>query len=689
MGPVEWDPGRWSLGGAVGLVAAGLVLAAFWVAGWLGTGQAGLIASTGLVFAGALLGSSELLRARRQGQERQQAFSLMAEDRAACFMTDGAGRLLFRNLAAERAYGTEAASLLEALGRVMLAPGEVLFRLQKEAEAEGHASQDVPVRGGVLRLAVHLAAMDRFFWRLDRFDPLPAGEEDVLPPEPVARSSDPAVGSDLEEVPVALMVFGPDGVLRVANRAARELMWQGDLRAAMFHDIFEGLGRPVSDWLADVVAGRHPGGSEVLHARRTGDDLYLEVTLRRFVDGGRVGALAVLNDATRLKTLEAQFVQSQKMQAIGQLAGGIAHDFNNLLTAIAGHCDLLLLRHGQNDPEFADLEQIRQNANRAAALVGQLLAFSRKQTLKPEQLELQDVLADLTHLLNRLVVERVGLVLVHLGQQTGRSLGAIRADKRQLEQVLINLVVNARDAMPNGGSIRIETEPMTLAEPLRRDRAVVPAGDYSVIRVIDTGIGIAEDQLRQIFEPFFTTKRVGEGTGLGLSTAYGIVKQSGGFIFVDSELGQGTVFTLYFPVFEREPVAEPEPEQRKATSKQGEGVVLLVEDEAPVRAFAGRALRLRGYTVLEAASAEEALKLLTDPGLEVDVFVTDVVMPGMDGPSWVKRALETRPGARVIFMSGYAEDSLSEDQARIPNSVFLPKPFSLNELTATVQGQMP
>ncbi|MDX5351413.1 MAG: response regulator, partial [Paracoccaceae bacterium] len=358
------------------------------------------------------------------------------------------------------------------------------------------------------------------------------------------------------------------------------------------------------------------------------------------------------------------------------------------LTAISGHCDLLLLRHGKEDPEFADLEQIRQNANRAAALVSQLLAFSRKQTLKPERLDLQDVLADLTHLLNRLVVERVGLTLVHRGQYLGKVLGEIRADKRQLEQVLINLVVNARDAMPNGGSIRIETEPVTLAEPLKRDRASVPAGDYSVIRVIDTGIGIPAEQIQHIFEPFFTTKRVGEGTGLGLSTAYGIVKQSGGFIFVDSIVGAGTTFTLYFPVTDGgdlEVVAEPEP--RRAASRRGEGVVLLVEDEAPVRAFASRALRLRGYTVLEAASAEEALKVLEDPRLEVDVFVTDVVMPGMDGPSWVKLAIERRPNVRVVFVSGYAEDSLSEDQSRIPNSVFLPKPFSLNELTQTVQGQ--
>ena len=490
--------------------------------------------------------------------------------------------------------------------------------------------------------------------------------------------------ADFEQVPVPLAKFGGDGTLLSANAAARSLLNLSADQSEMFHAMFEGLGRPVADWLDDIITERSPSRSEVLRARLLEGEVFLQVTLRRIVDQGRPGILAVLQDATALKTLEAQFVQSQKMQAIGQLAGGVAHDFNNLLTAISGHCDLLLLRHEREDPAYADLVQIHQNANRAASLVGQLLAFSRKQTLKPERLELQDVLSDLAHLLNRLVGERVRLRLAH-----ARTLGAIRADKRQLEQVLVNLVVNARDAMPSGGTIRIETEALTLHEAMNRDRASVPVGDYALIRVSDTGMGIPEDRLQKIFEPFFTTKKVGEGTGLGLSTAYGIVKQSGGFIFVDSTPGEGTVFQLYFPIHlgaaDAEPVSAP---ARKVVLKQGEGVVLLVEDEAPVRAFASRALRLRGYTVLEAESAEEALKALEDPALDVDVFVTDVVMPGMDGPSWVRRALIDRPNVKVIFVSGYAEDALSENQARIPNSVFLPKPFSLNDLTATVQGQM-
>ncbi len=501
-----------------------------------------------------------------------------------------------------------------------------------------------------------------------------------LPSENIA----PSLRTDFEIIPVPLAIFAPDGALRAANHAARDILGASYRSGAYVHEMFDFLGRPVSDWLSDVAEGRLPQDTQFLRLNgATEKNNFVQVSLRRMVENARPAVLAVIQDGNAIKTLEAQFVQSQKMQAIGQLAGGVAHDFNNLLTAISGNTDLLLLRHSGDDPSTPDLMQIRQNANRAAALVGQLLAFSRKQNLQPEYLDLQDVFSDLTHLLNRLMGEKLRLSLQH-----GSGVGHIRADKRQLEQVIMNLVVNARDAMPSGGTITLTTEAVHLAADLARNRANVPQGDYAKITVADTGIGMSEEVQEKIFEPFFTTKRAGEGTGLGLSTAYGIVKQSGGFIFVDSALGQGTTFTLYFPIHNRPlgEVAAPPP--KPAVLRQGEGVVLLVEDEAPVRAFAARALRLRGYTVLEAETGEQALEVLRTGGVQVDLFISDVIMPGIDGPTWVREAQETLPDVPVIFVSGYAEDVMSGHQARINHATFLPKPFSLAELTLAVQEKL-
>ncbi|QDY70271.1 ATP-binding protein [Qingshengfaniella alkalisoli] len=489
----------------------------------------------------------------------------------------------------------------------------------------------------------------------------------------------------MDALPVPLLKVRRDGTIVAANRSVRDLLDDDIIPGIRLSELISGLGRPVEDWLSEVAEGRGLQQSEFLRLASQDRDKYVQVTLKRSVERGEVFLIAVLNDATELKTLEAQFVQSQKMQAIGQLAGGIAHDFNNLLTAISGHCDLMLLRHAPDDGDYGDLVQIHQNANRAASLVGQLLAFSRKQTLQTQFLDLREGLADLTHLLNRLVGERVTLTLRHSPDGCG-----IRADKRQLEQVIMNLVVNARDAMPDGGEIVIETQSVDLESELHRNRAIIPPGRYVVVRVIDQGEGIPVEQLSKIFEPFYTTKKAGEGTGLGLSTAYGIVKQTGGFIFANSTVGCGTIFTLYFPLHtEREtPPEEPVEQVPRVDEDRCDGIILLVEDEAPVRAFASRALQLKGFTVLEAENAEEALAILADKAVEVDVFVTDVVMPGMDGPTWVQKALSDRPDTRVVFVSGYAEDALNDHELKIPNSVFLPKPFSLQQLTSVVQHQI-
>ncbi len=494
-----------------------------------------------------------------------------------------------------------------------------------------------------------------------------------------------------ESLPVALLHIGADGQITASNQHAQTLLGIEPGTTGMMSQFVENLGRPVNDWVLDTLSERVPNRSEVARAKKRREETFLQISLSRIVDGTGPSLLAVLHDATELKTLEQQFVQSQKMQAIGELAGGVAHDFNNLLTAITGHCDLLLMRHDQGDQNYADLMQINQNANRAASLVGQLLAFSRKQTLEPEVMDLRESIGELTHLLNRLVGERITLTL-----SNDPTLSKIRADRRQLDQVIMNLVVNARDAMADGGEVRLETRMVHLAEPMQRDQVLVPPGAYVTIRVRDHGHGIPADKLNRIFEPFFTTKRTGEGTGLGLSMAYGIIKQTGGYIFVDSVVGAGSTFSIYIPAHEGAdadvaPADVPSKAIEVAALSRDDsrtGVVLLVEDEAPVRAFASRALRLRGYTVIEAGNAEEALATLSDANLAIDLFVTDVIMPGMDGPSWVREALKTRPDTKVVFVSGYAEDALEDVSSGIPGSVFLPKPFSLTELTETVRRHL-
>lgn len=628
-------------------------------------------------------------RAAALGAAREDIVTRRGHVRLAVHQIGGGGFLWRLEEMMERATGGRGAESLSLPMLTVSNTGTILFMNEALRRLIGGRVRsldriftDLPVRSGE---EMEISALNGKLRTLVAEIAGSGGRREIylLPSSEAARPT--AEATDFEGLPVALLRLSGDGDVLAANRLARELLDHPQAAGVALSDLVEGLGRPVSDWLADAMAGRALNRPEVLRATSPKTEVYLQVSLRRVVEKGRAGLIAVLNDATELKTLEAQFVQSQKMQAIGQLAGGVAHDFNNLLTAISGHCDLLLLRHGTGDQDYADLVQIHQNANRAASLVGQLLAFSRKQTLMPQTLDLRDTLSDLTHLLNRLVGERVTLTLSH-----DPDLRAIRADKRQLEQVIMNLVVNARDAMPEGGAIKIDTENLTLQTELHRDRATVLPGEYVVVRVTDSGGGISADKIEKIFEPFFTTKRTGEGTGLGLSTAYGIVKQTGGFIFADSVLGSGSTFTLYFPVSAQisdaaVPVA---PAILVPDLRQSGGVVLLVEDEAPVRAFASRALRLRGYTVLEAENAEQALKTLEDPDLNVDVFVTDVIMPGLDGPSWVRKALRDRPDVRVIFVSGYAEESFSDARARIPNSVFLPKPFSLSELTTTVQEQI-
>ncbi|MCC5966243.1 MAG: response regulator [Natronohydrobacter sp.] len=512
----------------------------------------------------------------------------------------------------------------------------------------------------------------------------------VLPPAIASQHAVALADSDMaavETMPVAIARLRPDGRLTYVNREARRLLRLGSSEPPPLSAILEGLGRPVLEWLADVASGRLTRATEVLRLHSDTEETYLRVTLARPIQGMDAEVIAAISDVTELKSLEAKFTQSQKMQAIGQLAGGVAHDFNNLLTAISGHCDLLLLRHDRSDLDYPDLMQIQQNTNRAAALVRQLLALSRQQTLKFVTLDLQETMADVIHLLNRLVGEKITLTLRH-----DERVAPIRTDKRQFEQVLMNLVVNARDALPMGGEIRIETEAISVPQGFLRDGVHLPAGEYTVIRIRDDGTGIPQPLLGKVFDPFFTTKRPGEGTGLGLSTVYGIVKQSGGYIFVESEEGVGTTFTLYFTA-QAGPAQQPAERSRRkglppAALKVRRALVLLVEDEAPVRSFAARALELQGHRVIEADCGEAALEILSNPDIRPDFFVTDVIMPGLDGPSWIELIRDRFPETPVLFMSGYAEDSRVAAQARISNASFIGKPFSLAEFTETVNNQI-
>jgi two-component system cell cycle sensor histidine kinase/response regulator CckA len=406
-------------------------------------------------------------------------------------------------------------------------------------------------------------------------------------------------------------------------------------------------------------------------------------------------AIVYMLETTERRTLENQINQSQKMDMVGQLAGGIAHDFNNVLSAIMMANDFLLNAHKPTDPSFQDIMQIKQNATRAATLVRQLLAFSRRQTLRPQVLDLGDALSDLTMLLRRLIGEKVKLDLVH-----GRDLWPVKVDVSQFEQVIVNLAVNARDAMPDGGKLTVRTANVTSEDAARLSYKGMPAADYVRIVVADTGSGIAPEIVDKIFEPFFSTKEVGKGTGLGLSTVYGIVKQTGGFVYVDSEAGKGTAFLIFLPRYHPELEVQPEAVGANGAAKEppaaakpradltGQGTILLVEDEEGLRSLNARGLRSRGYSVIEASNGIEAMEALEQKNGAVDLVVSDVVMPEMDGPTLLKTMRGRNPDLKIIFVSGYAEDAFEKSLPENQQFAFLPKPFTLSQLVAAVKETM-
>lgn len=507
----------------------------------------------------------------------------------------------------------------------------------------------------------------------------------------------------IESSPIAIARLDASGTIVESNNSFRDLVRNS------FDD-----GQQIK--LADLIRDAEPRHKikgmlqKTLAGDVAGDPIALELSLPDGVSimvamflsllqqgpDGEPAIIAHLIDTTEQKNLEMRFAHSQKMQAVGQLAGGVAHDFNNLLTAMIGFCDLLLMRHPAGDPSFADIMQIKQNANRAANLVRQLLAFSRRQTLQPKPLDLTELLAELSNLIRRLIGENIELKMIH-----GREVWMIKADQGQLEQVIINLAVNARDAMKNGGSLTIRSSNVQILGHYSLDLEMIPPaqedtiepGEYVQIDIIDTGHGIPRSLIEKIFEPFFSTKEVGHGTGLGLSTVYGIIKQTGGYVYVRSRENEGTTFTLFFPRMSEKELAakvQEETEERATPSDlTGAATILLVEDETPVRTFAARALRNKGYDILEADCGENALEVFEQATKEIEVIITDVVMPGMNGPTMVEALYEKYPekmkNIKVVFISGYAEDAFIDTYGTKREFNFLPKPFTLKQLASKVK----
>jgi two-component system, cell cycle sensor histidine kinase and response regulator CckA len=641
-------------------------------------------------------------------QELQHAIDYLDHAPAGFFSVDGAGDVVYLNatlsawldqdlaqvgagsLKLSEIVAGEGAALLTTLGA---APGEVKTEVL-DLDLKTRGGKPVPVRlfhkvafgadgtAGPSRTLVLNRARD-------------AGDDS-------ARAAEVRFMRFFQNTPMAIATVDKYG--RIARSNAR------------FATAFEGLRKADDRSIFSVVAERDKPALEQAIAKAAagqGDIAPVEAALagpgERFAsffvlaveekDSDGEAAIVYALETTAQRTLENRVQQQQKMESVGQLAGGIAHDFNNVLSAIMMATDFLLNAHKPTDPSFKDIIQIKQNANRAAALVRQLLAFSRKQTLRPQVLDLRETVNDLGMLLKRLIGENVTLQVVD-----ARDLWPVRVDLSQFEQVIVNLAVNARDAMPEGGKLTVRTANVAAAECGKFGYKGMPAADYVLIEVADTGTGIPPDIIDKIFEPFFSTKEVGKGTGLGLSTVYGIVKQTGGFIYADSKPGN-TAFRIFLPrhVPGAQELAQVPPAEapeiagaltaaeevaRAATADlTGHGIILLVEDEEGLRALNARGLSSRGYTVLEAGNGVEAIELFDKQG-GVDLVVSDVVMPEMDGPTLLKELRRRDPKVKIIFVSGYAEEAFAKNLPSQEQYAFLAKPFTLKQLVGEVKKTM-
>jgi PAS domain S-box-containing protein len=678
---------RWAAIGAfvVALAAAGLAVTQPSLAGWAGYALLAGIAALAVLFLIAVWP-----RPGRGLEAARRIAEAAAKANVAWAITGEGGAVIdcnpvYRRMAGAGENETPPPPELALAGETSAA---MLYRLTRDA-AEGKAREEsFQVMPGleIIASVKPLANGQATWWFVPRLAAKADSVARVETPAPVAAPAPqpvaapaPVAAAASEELiltaPMGVAFADADGVILEANKTFAAFFGGAALKGRALSDLLAAADRAtVVQRICATAAGSLDGNAVELRSAVAGGERMGELFASP-MPGGR--AVLYLVDVTEQKMLETKFAQSQKMQAVGQLAGGVAHDFNNLLTVIIGNCEFLLMRHPAGDPSFKELNEVHQNALRAATLVGQLLAFSRKQTMQPKVLALSDVVGELAQMLRRLLREGIELKV-----ERDETLWPVHADEAQLSNALINLVVNARDAMPDGGTVSIRLANEKVARTSSLGSAIMPPGDYVRLEVTDTGIGMSKEIQSKIFDPFFTTKPVGQGTGLGLATVYGIVKQSGGFIDVRSEVGRGTSFHIYLPRHAGEvaPALEAAPAARDVT---GQDTILLVEDEEAVRSFAARALKMRGYNVLEASGGDEALEIVKT-GADIHLIVTDVVMPNMDGPTMVKHVKQLKPDLPVIFMSGYAEEAFRRDDST-GDIHFLPKPFGLKQLAAKVK----
>lgn len=624
-------------------------------------------------------------------QEREKLIDFTDNAPVGFFSVNEDGRFIFVNATLARWLGTGIDSLLEK--------GSLHTYLEKPPV--NGAAYDVKEGGGARQVVelkmkgpggkTFLASINQAVVRESEGEVRTRGVVHDLTSEREMRqalaASEDKFQRFFDEAPLGIAMIDLDGVIKDTNTAFILMISPENNPNIEGHEIKDFV--TVEDRanferaLQNIQPGRRMSAPIELSLLTTsGDSIKVQMHARRFRQSDSIVLHFI--DLTEQKNLEEQFTQSQKMQAVGQLAGGIAHDFNNLLTAMIGFCDLLLLRHKPGDPSFGDIMQIKQNSNRAANLVRQLLAFSRQQTLRPKIHDMAEILTEVSHLLRRLIGANIDLELIH-----GDDLGLVKIDLGQMEQVLINLAVNARDAMDGGGQLTIETKNFDNKKPIMCGDDEMPKGQWVHITVTDTGTGISKENMKRILEPFFTTKDVGQGTGLGLATVYGIIRQTGGFLCIYSVEGEGTTFNIYLPRLTDEEIENAQEEievvkEEKTGDLTGSATILLVEDEDAVRAFSTRALVNKGYEVIGAENGEAAVKLLEEHNQDdIDLLITDVMMPDMDGPTLAKHMRAHNPKLKIVFISGYTEDRLKDHMGE--NIYFLPKPFTLKALAQKVK----